>query len=151
MLSQRTISMFGILAGLLFVLSPAMNVNAADTAIPIITHIDEVLSANPIEAGQKFRMIKIAEDDTITLFVIRAVEGFALKPHIHKTHDESVFVIRGTGEMLINDKLVEIKPGSLHYNSMGKAHSIRQTGNEELVLISIFTPALKEADRHFVP
>ncbi len=151
MLSQRHISMFGILAGLLFVLSPAVNVNAADTAIPIITHIDEILNANPIEAGQKSRMIKIAEDDTITLFVVRAIEGFALKPHLHKTHDESVFVIRGTGEMLINDKLVDIKPGSLHYNSIGKVHSIKQTGKEELVIISIFTPALKEADRHFVP
>ncbi len=151
MLSQRHIAIVGILAGLLFVLSPAMNVNAADTTTPIITHIDEILNTNPIEAGQKFRMIKIAEDDTITLFVVRAIEGFALKPHLHKTHDESVFVIRGTGEMLINDKLVDIKPGSLHYNSMGKVHSIKQTGHEELVLISIFTPALKEADRHFVP
>ncbi len=151
MLPQRRISMVGILAGLLFVLLPAVNVNAADTMIPIITHIDEILNANPIEAGQKVRMIKIAEDDTITLFVVRSVEGFALKPHLHKTHDESVFVIRGTGEMLINDKLVDIKPGSLHYNSIGKVHSIKQTGKEELVIISIFTPALKEADRHFVP
>jgi mannose-6-phosphate isomerase-like protein (cupin superfamily) len=33
---------------------------------------------------------------------------------------------------------------------MGKVHSTKVTGNEPLVVISIFTPAMKEPDRHFV-
>ena len=103
-----------------------------------------------METGKKSQMISIAQDDTISLFVVRATEGFVLKRHLHKTHDESIYVIKGTGQMLINDKLVDIKPGSLHFNSTGKVHSIKHTGTEELVLISIFTPALKEPDRHFV-
>ncbi len=150
MLSKRNIYIWGIVFFLSFFLLTLTNLNAADTTTPIITHIDEILKANPMEAGKKVQMINIAQDDTISLFVVRATEGFVLKRHLHKTHDESIYVIKGTGEMLINDKLVDIKPGSLHYNSIGKVHSIRHTGNEELVLISVFTPALKEPDRHFV-
>jgi mannose-6-phosphate isomerase-like protein (cupin superfamily) len=43
-----------------------------------------------------------------------------------------------------------MKPGTLHFNPMGKVHSLKTTGNEPVVIISIFTPAMKETDRHFV-
>jgi mannose-6-phosphate isomerase-like protein (cupin superfamily) len=33
---------------------------------------------------------------------------------------------------------------------MTKVHSTKNTGSGELVFISIFTPAMKETDRHFV-
>jgi len=124
--------------------------NAADTTSQVIAHLDEILKENPLKPGEKAQMIKIAQDDTITLFVVRSTEGFVLKSHIHKTHSETVYVLKGIGQMLINDKWVDIKPGSLHFNPIGKVHSLRNTGNEPLVAISIFTPALKEPDRHFV-
>jgi len=38
----------------------------------------------------------------------------------------------------------------LHFNPMGKIHSSKVTSNEPYVVLSIFTPALKEPDRHFV-
>lgn len=150
MLSRRNVTICGIVIFLFIFIASLASINAADTTSQIMTNIEEILSANPLKAGEKGQMIKIAEDDTITLFVVRATEGFLLKSHLHKTHDETVYVIKGTGQMLINDKWVDIKPGSLHFNPTGKIHSIKQTGNEPLVVISIFTPALKEPDRHFV-
>jgi mannose-6-phosphate isomerase-like protein (cupin superfamily) len=150
MLSKRNISIWGIVVCLSFFLATLTNLNAADTTSQIMTHIDEILKENPLKADQKVQMISIAQDDTISLFVVRSVEGFVLKSHIHKTHSETVHVVKGTGQMLINDKWVDIKPGNLHFNPMGKVHSLKNTGNEPLVVISIFTPALKEPDRHFV-
>jgi len=150
MLSRRNIAIYGIVIFLFIFISTLVSINGADTTSQIIANIEEILNANPIKAGEKVQMINIAQDDTITLFVVRAIEGFLLKSHFHKTHDETVCVIKGTGQMLINDKWVDIEPGSLHFNPTGKIHSIKQTGNEPLVVISIFTPALKEPDRHFV-
>jgi len=150
MLSKKDISILGIVVCLLSFLSPLTNLDAADTTSQIITHMEEILDANPLKVGEKGQMINIAQDDTISLFVVRATGGFVLKPHFHKTHDETVYVIKGTGQMLINDKWVDIKPGSLHFNPVSKIHSIKHTGNEELVVISVFTPGLKGPDRHFV-
>jgi len=151
MLSKRNVTMCGIVVFLSIFLVALVPLNAADTTSQIINQIDEILNANPLKAGEKFQMINIVQDDTVTLFVVRATEGFFLKPHVHKTHDETVCVIKGTGQMLVNNKWVDINPGSLHFNPMGKVHSIiKQTGNEPLVVISIFTPPLKEPDRHFV-
>ena len=151
MLSRRNITICGIVIFLFIFITSLVSVNAADTTSQIITNIEEILNANPLKAGEKFQMINIAQDDTISLFVVRSIEGFFLKPHFHKTHDETVCVIKGTGQMLVNNKWVDINPGSVHFNPIGKVHSIiKQTGNEPLVIISIFTPALKEPDRHFV-
>ena len=125
-----------------------MTLNGADITPQIITHIDEVLKANPLKDGEKIQMIKIAQDETISLFVVRQTEGFVVKKHYHKTHAESLLVIKGTAQMLADDKWVDI--GTIHFNPVGKVHSVKNTGKEPLVSISIFTPPLKEPDRHFV-
>lgn len=151
MSSNKDISIWGIVACLFFLLSPSTNVNAAETTTPIITDIEEILKANPIEAGKNVRLITIAETEAVTVYVVSSIEGFFLKPHIHKTHDETVYVIRGKGQMLINDKWVDIQPGSVHFNPMGKVHAVKHAGGvEQLVGLSVFTPAMKETDRHFV-
>ena len=149
MLSKKNISICGIVVFLFIFLATLVSTNAQDTTSQIINHIDEILNANPVKPDQKFQRIVVAKDDTITFLVLRATEG-VIKRHIHKTHDETVYVIKGTGQMLVNDQWVDIKPGSIHFNPMGKVHSTKVTGNEPLVVISIFTPAMKEADRHFV-
>jgi len=150
MLTKRNITIYGIVIFLFIFFATLVSLNAADTTSQIINHIDEILNANPLKAGEKAQTIPIAQDDTISLLVLRVAEGVWVKPHVHKTHDETVYIIKGTGQMLVNDKWVDIKPGSLHFNPMGKVHSVKNTGNEPAVVISIFTPAMKELDRHFV-
>lgn len=146
----RNASICGIVVCLFLSYLTLAPLNAEDTTEQIISHIDEILKENPLPAGQKGQMIKIAEDDTITVFIIRSTEGAAVKPHIHKTHDETLYVIKGTAQMFVNDKWVDLKPGSLHFNPRGKVHGVKHTGTEPVVVISVFTPAMKVADRHFV-
>jgi mannose-6-phosphate isomerase-like protein (cupin superfamily) len=150
MLSKRNITLSGIVVFLFIFLATLVSINAADTTSQIINHIDEILKDNPLKAGEKAQTITIAQDDTISLLVVRLTEGFGVKRHVHKTHNETIYVVKGTAQMYINDKWVDIKPGILHFNPMGKVHTIKNTGNEPLVIISIFTPAMKEPDRHFV-
>jgi mannose-6-phosphate isomerase-like protein (cupin superfamily) len=150
MLTKRNIAIYGIVVFLSIFFATLVSLNAADTTSQVINHIDEILNANPLKAGEKAQTITIAQDDTISLLVLRATEGVVIKSHLHKTHDETVYIIKGTGQMLVNDKWVDLKPGTLHFNPMGKVHSTKVTGNEPLVVISIFTPAMKEPDRYFV-
>jgi quercetin dioxygenase-like cupin family protein len=149
MLSKRNISVCGIVIFLFFFFITAAN--AADAG-QIISDVEEILKTNPVPAGEKIQLIKIAQDDTITLFVIRFTEGAELKPHFHKTHREMVYVVKGTGQMLLDGgkKVVKVKSGSLHFNPMLEVHALKNTGSGDLVLLSIFTPALKGPDRHFV-
>jgi quercetin dioxygenase-like cupin family protein len=111
----------GIVACLFLFLFPLAPLNAENTTEQIISHVDEILKENPLPSGQKAQLIKIAEDDTITFYVFRGTEGAEVKPHIHKTHDETIYVIKGTGQIFVNGKWVDLKPGSLHFNPMGES------------------------------
>lgn len=124
--------------------------NDANTTWQIITHLDEVLKENPLPLGKDSQLIKIAEDDTISFFVVRMMPGAELGPHYHEKHTEIEYVIRGTAELLVNDKWVEFQPGSIHFNPMGKVHAAKNTGNEPLIVLIAFTPAMKITDRHFL-
>ena len=85
-----------------------------------------------------------------TLTLIRSIEGAGLKPHFHRTHNEMLYAIKGEGKLLINDKWVDFKPGGVHFNPVGKTHTVKQVGTEPFVFISVFTPGMEEPDRQFV-
>ena len=123
---------------------------AANPTEQILTQIDDILKANPLSATDKIQMINVVQDDTVTINVARLVEGAEVKPHIHKTHNEMVHVLKGSGKMLINGKWIDVKPGTFHFNPMNKVHATKNTGKEPLVIYSIFTPSMKEIDRYFV-
>jgi mannose-6-phosphate isomerase-like protein (cupin superfamily) len=123
---------------------------AANTTDQILTQVDDILNANPLKADEKVQINNVAQDDTVSFLLIRLTEGAEVKPHFHKTHDEIVYVIRGSGQMFVNDKWIDVKQGTIHFNPMNKVHSTRNTGKDHLVVLSIFTPSMKEPDRNFV-
>ena len=150
MLPTRSIAILGIILSLSVSFATLTPANGTDTTWQIMTHIDEVLRENPLPAGEKSQLIKIAEDDTISVFVVRMMPGAKLGPHYHEEHDEIEYVIRGTAQLLVNDKWVDIKPGSIHFNPMRKVHAARNNGNEPLIVLIAFTPAMRVTDRHFL-
>jgi mannose-6-phosphate isomerase-like protein (cupin superfamily) len=145
---MRAISMCGLIGWLVFM--PIAGAEAADTVSTLLLRIDDILQQNPLPAGAKSQLIPFAESDAITVNVARAIDGAGLKPHLHKTHDETIYVVQGTGQMFVNGAWVDIQPGMIQFNPRGNIHGHRQTGAAPLVFISIFTPPLKEPDRHFV-
>jgi quercetin dioxygenase-like cupin family protein len=124
--------------------------NAGDTGGQILTNSEEILKANPLPVGQKLQIINVARDDTATYNIVRIVEGAEVKPHFHKTHTEFVYVIKGNGQLLVNETQVKVGPGSVHFNPIGKIHGLKNVGKGELIIVSIFTPAMKVMDRNFV-
>lgn len=149
-MKTRTFIALTIFACLVLSFAIVVPVKAVNTTEQILTQIDDILAANPLKATEKAQIINVAQDDTVTVNVARTREGAGLKPHIHKTHDEMIYIIKGTGQMFINGKWIDVKPGTVHFNPMNKVHTTRNTGKEDLVLLSIFTPAMKEPDRHYV-
>ena len=123
---------------------------AEDTTAPILAQVDEILTQNPLKAGEKIQMINVAQTDAVGVLIIRVLQGGEVKPHYHKAHEETVYVIKGSGQMLVNDKWAELKPGTIHFNPKNAVHAVKNTAEEPLVAVSVFTPSMKEPDRHFV-
>lgn len=120
-----------------------------DTVRQIIARIDEILRENPVPAGETSRAVRLVDDDAVSILVNCMLEGGELKSHLHRTHAETEYFIRGEGRLLVDGRWVEIGAGSLHYNPAGAVHAIRNTGKEPLVVLILFTPGMRETDRHF--
>jgi quercetin dioxygenase-like cupin family protein len=147
---KRAILSWAIVLCLVLSFLTAVPSKAANPAEQIITQVDDILKANPLSSTDKVQMINVVQDDTVTINVARLIVGAEVKPHLHKTHNEMVHVLKGSGQMLINGKWIEVKPGTFHFNPMNKVHATKNTGNEPLVIYSIFTQPMKEVDRYFV-
>jgi mannose-6-phosphate isomerase-like protein (cupin superfamily) len=64
----------------------------------------------------------------------------ALKPGsgigLHEQgEDEIYYVLSGTGVMTLDGKTVEITPGTAVLTRTGSTHSLKQTGNDDLVIL----------------
>jgi hypothetical protein len=86
MLSKKNVSICGIIAFVFIFITTSVSIRAADTTSQIVTHVDEILNENPLKTGEKSQVIKIAEDDTVTLAVVRTIEGPGLKRGMSTKH-----------------------------------------------------------------
>lgn len=67
--------------------------------------------------------------------------------HYHRHHTEHVFVLDGTGEMLLGDSLFRISPGQSVVVPKGTTHAVRTTSPSPLRVISVQSPQFDGSDR----
>lgn len=149
MKTKRNIALFGTIALLLFAFAGLAH--AADPASQPLVNYADVFKANPMPAGDKAQAIKIADDETTTLFLAKFAAGGEVKAHFHKNHTETLYIIEGSGQMTLDGQVLEFKPGSVIHIPMGKVHAVK-IGDKELIAFQVFAPRWTEpADRVFVP
>ena len=119
----------------------------------ILTSLSEIFKANPA-LDKKVQMVGFADpkDQAVTVYAVKITPGGEVKYHKHEFHSETLTVVSGTGQLFINNQWVELKPGSVHYNPPGQVHALKNLGPDELLLTSVFGPAMDpdKADRVFV-
>ena len=72
-----------------------------------------------------------------------------VNPHVHRTHDETVVILSGSGRMRVGEESREISPGLTLVIPRGTVHGLEVLqGTVEVV--SIFTPPFDGKDRHFL-
>ena len=74
-------------------------------------------------------------DDCKLVFRKRILHpGSSIGYHLQK-EDEIYYIINGAGEMKMNGKTFNVKAGDAILTRPGSSHSLKQIGNEDLVLI----------------
>lgn len=146
---RKSLALVGTLVLLLFAFVGLAR--AADPVNQILVNYADIFKANPMPAGDKAQAIKVADDETATLFLAKFASGGEVKAHFHKTHSETLYIIEGSGQMMVEGKLFEFRPGSVIHIPPTKVHSVKITGNKDLIALQVFAPQWKEPDRIFVP
>ena len=82
-------------------------------------------------------------DGQLNNLEVNIIPGFEIAPHTHEDAGEFFYVVSGYGEFLDDTEWTSIKKGDAFMAPMGMAHSIKNTGDEVLVLFSTFSPPIR--------
>ena len=62
----------------------------------------------------------------------------------HEQHeDEIYYVLSGRGVMTLDGKTVDVTPGTAVLTRTGSSHSLKQTGDDDLVILINYEQAIK--------
>ena len=94
--------------------------------------------------GRELRWV-VAPDalkaDHCSTCVIRVAPGDKVRPaHSHPNGEEVIYIIRGTGRVLVGDQVQPVRPGTTVLFPQGVVHMLHNTGDEEMKVVCFFAP-----------
>lgn len=76
---------------------------------------------------------------------VRITPGAEISLHTHEGSAETFYVLSGTGTVYTGSESVPCQPGSCFHAQAGTAHSVKNTSEQDMHLLAIFTPPLDQA------
>lgn len=74
-----------------------------------------------------------------TLIEVLAGPGGGPPPHTHANEDEAFYVLEGTFELLVEERVITAGPGAYAFVPRGTVHRFRCTGDQPGRLLILFT------------
>ena len=73
--------------------------------------------------------------------VIRVAPGDKVRPaHSHPNGEEVIYIVRGTGRVLVAGAVSSVRAGSVVLFPQGAVHMLHNTGREEMRVVCFFAP-----------
>lgn len=77
----------------------------------------------------------------LSMCVIRVAPGQAVRPaHSHPNGEEAIYIIRGTGRVMVDGAVSPVKDGTAVLFPQGSIHMLQNTGGEEMKVACFFAP-----------
>ena len=85
--------------------------------------------------------VAVGDESNHSLARIVIPPGKSSSPHYHKVSQETYFILKGEGQMRVNDKSFTLLPGQACWIELGEIHQIHNRDETELVFLAICAPA----------
>jgi quercetin dioxygenase-like cupin family protein len=93
------------------------------------------------------RMSWLMTEETVgarqcSMCMILVAPGETVRPaHAHPNGEEVIYIVRGSGKVMIEGVVEPVQAGSAVLFPQGKVHMLRNTGTEEMKVVCFFAPA----------
>jgi mannose-6-phosphate isomerase-like protein (cupin superfamily) len=108
-------------------------------------NITDLKTIQPRNDFENIHIEKIYSDTLSTSFIIWIKKE--VKPHKHLTHTESIFVLEGEAEFKISNETFTIKQNAYIIIPPNTVHSVKNTSELPLKVLSIQSPEFDGTDR----
>jgi len=133
------------LAAALLLAAPATPPRAQQQESSPVVRIDEILKAHPLKEGEAQTLVELLRGQGVSVNLVQVRSR--VRPHYHKSHEETVYLIDGAGILILGDRTYNVKAGALMMIPKGAVHSFE--AKEPTSVLSIFNPPFDGADRIF--
>lgn len=107
-----------------------------------------LLDSISYEEGAVVQSVELFSDSNSTSFVIFVTDY--VSAHYHESHTETIMVLEGKADMLIDGQTFKIQAGSFLTIPPQSIHSVKVTSEVPLKVLSLQSPEFLGKDRHFV-
>lgn len=87
-------------------------------------------------------LLTSADNPLAQISLVRVPVDSAVPRHLHANQVETVYLVRGQGELVLGDQRVSFNAGSVVAIPKGLQHELHNVGDEPLELLAFFTPPL---------
>jgi len=112
----------------------------------LIAHLDEIKTAQPLQAGEASSALEILRGERVSAHLVQV--RARIRPHFHRDHEELAYLIEGRGVLVSGERAYPVKAGCLMIIPRGVVHSYE--AREPTVVLSVFNPPFDPADRVFL-
>lgn len=104
----------------------------------------KALAENPLGPNENIKMMTLGQAQSVSHHVVQIRDREA--PHMHKTHDGTVVIVRGSGYLMLGNRRVELSVGDIVHIPRGAAHYFVNTGGEPAAAFVAFSPPFDGKD-----
>jgi quercetin dioxygenase-like cupin family protein len=106
--------------------------------------LEAFLASHPPAEGQPLRADEVGRSPAASWHVVQ-VQG-AETPHRHRTHDLTVFVLRGRGVLTLDGHRTPMQAGDAALIPRDRVHCFARSGTDRAVALVVFIPPLDAPD-----
>ncbi|MHC4268416.1 MAG: cupin domain-containing protein [Planctomycetota bacterium] len=113
---------------------------------PEIKYIDEIVKEQSLTEEENIKVVPLGQDKSSSIYLFQIGQNEQTGAHYHKSHDEIVYIKKGSGMLEIDGTRHSVKEGMVVMIPRASRHNYVNTGDETNIAISIFSPPFDGKD-----
>ncbi len=113
---------------------------------PEIKYIDEIIDEKSLAEDENIKIIPLGKDKSTSVYLFQIRQDAEMDSHYHKTHDEILYIKKGSGILALDGTRHAVKEGMVVMIPRSITHKYINTGKETSITISMFSPPFDGKD-----
>jgi len=113
---------------------------------PEIKYIDEIVDEKSLAEDENVKIILLGKDKSTSVYLYQTRQEAEMGTHYHKSHDEILYIKKGSGILELNGTRHIVKEGMVVMIPRSTIHNYLNTGKEINIAVSMFSPPFDGKD-----
>lgn len=97
----------------------------------------EEMAIPHFKGGEGQYLVKQFADEKVKIMLGKLASGSSIGMHSHETNSEIIYILSGVASFICDGKEEVLMPGEVHYNPMGKTHTLMNKGENDLLFFAV--------------